>query len=324
MDLARQGDDRALVGESLTARAGAPDSLGAAQPRDCARFETRTETPDPGSLMAHSLSPSERTVGRVRRLAVAPHARDAQSPPGSGSAPRQVNDRALIVSGLGVAVDGVQILSGVSFEVTAGETLAVFGPNGAGKTMLFRALIGAVPHQGSIRWAPGTRLGYVPQKLDVERDLPITGADLLRAKLHLTRSPGEDTTEALARVGLTRDVAYQPIGAMSGGQFQRLLVACALIGTPNVLLLDEPAAGVDAPGQEALDAALDRLRREGRVTTLLISHDLSVVYRYASTVLCLAPHQAYVGKPENVLAPARLAALYGRPVGFHLREHDGR
>jgi zinc transport system ATP-binding protein len=229
----------------------------------------------------------------------------------------------LEVSHLTVGFDHTVVLQDLSFSVKPGASLAVIGPNGAGKTVLFRALIGAIPYQGTIRWAPGMRFGYVPQKLDIERDLPVTGKDLLRAKLTITGARRDDAFHALERVDLREEMLAQPIGDMSGGQFQRLLVAFALIGKPDVLLLDEPAAGVDAPGQEALTAAIGRLQHEVGVTVLLISHDLSVVYRYASSVLCLARKRSYLGPPQTILTPERLSEAYGTPLSFHFHEDYG-
>src|SRR5207244_3269567 len=115
-------------------------------------------------------------------------------------------------------------------------SLAIIGPNGSGKTVLLRALIGAVPSTGTIRWAPGARFGYVPQKLDVERDVPLTGHDFLRAGRALAVTKEEQLADAVALVGLSNAIIRQPIGALSGGQFQRLLIAFALVGNPNVLL----------------------------------------------------------------------------------------
>jgi zinc transport system ATP-binding protein len=227
---------------------------------------------------------------------------------------------ALEVEALSVRFGDAVVLRDLSFVVATGASLAIIGPNGAGKTVLFRALIGSLPAEGRIRWAPGTRVGYVPQKLDIERGLPLTGDDFLRAKASVTRATRSEVAEAVKAVRLDAATSRRSLGALSGGQFQRLLVAAALIGRPNVLLLDEPTAGVDESGQETLYETINRLHRDQRLTTLLISHDLSVVYRYASEVLCLSHGRACCGAPRSVLTPALLEELYGAPLGYHV--HD--
>jgi zinc transport system ATP-binding protein len=228
---------------------------------------------------------------------------------------------ALEVRNLTVSFGRTAVLRDVTFDVGAGTSLAVIGPNGCGKTVLFRALIGAIPHEGTIRWAPGVRLGYVPQKLDIERDVPITGIDFLQARVRIARGSTVALTEAADRVGLSPEACRTPIGELSGGQFQRLLVAFALIGDPNVLLLDEPTAGVDEPGQEQLNALVHRLQRERAMTILLISHELTVVSRYATSVLCLGHATASVGRPADILTQETLERIYGAPVQFHLHDH---
>jgi len=227
-------------------------------------------------------------------------------------------DNALEVEHLVVRFGRLPVLSDLSFVVPRGSTLAVIGPNGSGKTVLFRALVGSLPHQGVIRWAAGTKLGYVPQKLDLERDLPVTGLDFLRAKAAVARVGPGAVSQVLARVGLEPPLLERPIGALSGGQFQRLLVAFVMVGEPNVLLLDEPTAGVDEPGQEQLNELVHRVQQESQVTVLLISHDLSVVYREATMVLCLGRGRACFGPPRTVLTAETLRDLYGMPVGFHV------
>jgi zinc transport system ATP-binding protein len=228
----------------------------------------------------------------------------------------------LEVENLRVHFGAVEVFRGLSFVVRRGSSLAVLGPNGSGKTVLFKALIGSIPSTGGIRWANGTRLGYVPQKLDLERDLPVSGRDLLRAKAAVSKSSQDALVKALQLVEFDELTLSVPIGAMSGGQFQRLLLAFALIGEPNVLLLDEPAAGIDEPGQEKLNTMIQRLQEEKGVTVLLISHDLSVVYKYATAVLCLSKNHTWFGAPQTVLNPEMLQQLYGAPAHFHI--HDGR
>ncbi|WP_248359772.1 metal ABC transporter ATP-binding protein [Anaeromyxobacter oryzae] len=224
------------------------------------------------------------------------------------------------VAHVGVSFGRTEVLRDVGFAVAEGTTLAIIGPNGSGKTVLLRALIGAVPHRGTIRWAPGTRTGYVPQKLDIERDLPITGEDFLRAKAAVARAPAQDVTRARELVELAADVARKPIGVLSGGQFQRLLLAFALVGRPTVLLFDEPTAGVDEPGQEQLYETIHRVQARERLTLILVSHELSLVYRYATEVLCLGRGRPCFGSPKEVLTPETIAEMYGTPVKFHL--HD--
>jgi zinc transport system ATP-binding protein len=165
------------------------------------------------------------------------------------------------------------------------------------------------------------RIGYVPQKLDLVRDVPITGIDFLRAKPTGNGNGAVAIAGALFDVGLTERVAALSIGALSGGQFQRLMVAFALLGDPNVLLLDEPTAGVDEPGEERLNELVHRLQAERGLTVLLISHDLSVVYRHATQVLCLGRDRVCLGAPRTVLTPDLLTTIYGADVAFHVHEH---
>jgi zinc transport system ATP-binding protein len=229
-------------------------------------------------------------------------------------------DRVLEVSHVTVRFGATTVLRDLTFGVERGTTLAILGPNGAGKTVLFKALIGALPFEGSIRWAPQTRIGYVPQKLDLERDLPVTGMDFLRARASLSGQDASGISRILSLVGMPDQVARSPIGVMSGGQFQRLLVASALIGAPNVLLLDEPTAGVDEPGQEQLNELVHRLQHDQGLTVLFISHELTVVYRYATTVLCLSRAVACIGAPRTILTPDLLREMYGA-TEFHVHDH---
>lgn len=232
----------------------------------------------------------------------------------------------LSVRDLSVDLDGHSILDRVSFDVDEGSILAILGPNGSGKTVLLKTLLGTLPHRGTIRWARQPRLGYVPQKVETDRHLPINLLNLLSAKLHVLRLPSSDLDRVTADVGLTAEVLATPIGHLSGGEFQRALIAFALVGEPDVLLLDEPTASIDMRGEDALYELLRRLHEERRLTILLVSHDLSVVYRHATEVLCLNRTSLYFGPPREVLTPEALERLYGAPRKFHahLHEHDAR
>lgn len=222
----------------------------------------------------------------------------------------------LEVDDLTVAFGATRVLDHLDLRVLRGDSLAVIGPNGSGKTVLFQALVGSLPFEGRIRWAPHTRIGYVPQRLDLERDLPITGLDLLAAKRRVLRS-SEDVVAIARKVGLDAELEKR-IGLFSGGQFQRLLVALALVGKPDVLLLDELTAGVDVTGQERLPELVRRLQRDEGLTVLAISHDLSIVSRAATHVLCLARAHAWYGAPSEVLTAETLQAAYGTDQGLHV------
>jgi zinc transport system ATP-binding protein len=126
-------------------------------------------------------------------------------------------DSVLEVDHLSIRFGANQVITDLSFRVDRGTSVAIIGPNGAGKTVLCRALIGSIRYEGEIQWAPGVRIGYVPQKLDLERDLPITGADFLQARVAVAGRAGVSLPDAFALVGISAAVAARPIGTLSGG-----------------------------------------------------------------------------------------------------------
>ena len=153
---------------------------------------------------------------------------------------------------------------------------------------------------GTIAWAPATRLGYVPQKIATDRQLPIQARDLLAAKARILKlSPGEVAGAAEA-VEPTSDLLATSIGVLSGGQFQKALIAFALLGNPNVLLFDEPTASLDELGEERIYALLADLQRVRQLTIVLVSHDLSVVYQSANKVVCLSKDTVYTASMEHL------------------------
>jgi len=228
----------------------------------------------------------------------------------------------LSVQKLRVSFGDRPVITDLSFEVTRGENLSIIGPNGAGKTVLLRALLNLVPFGGVIRWAPGSRLGYVPQSIAADRQLPLFVSDLLSAKAHLQRLPEEKIHETAAIVGLPPDLLGTRIGVLSGGQFQKVLITFALLGDPNVLLVDEPTASLDELAQEHVYELLERLRLERNLTVLLVSHDLSIVYQFATKVLCLSTATRCFGTPREILTPETLAKVYSAVPKFYQHSHD--
>jgi zinc transport system ATP-binding protein len=230
----------------------------------------------------------------------------------------------LEVSDCAVVLDGQTLLSKISFTVRKGEALAVIGPNGAGKTLLFKALLGLVPFSGRIVWQAGLRIGYVPQKFPVDKTVPLTVREFFLLKAKRFWFPNETflkhLSHELSLVGLSQEVLARPVGELSGGQLQRLLIAWAMLDHPEVMLFDEPTAGIDIGFEETVYHLLQRLQKERGTTILLISHELNIVYRYADQVLCLNRVMLCHGKPHEVLHPRDLTRLFGEGAFYEHRE----
>ena len=234
----------------------------------------------------------------------------------------EVMNTILSVRNLTVGLGGRTVIKDLSFELHAGDALAIIGPNGAGKTVLLRALLRMLPYEGHIEWTEAARIGYVPQKVAADRQLPVHINDLLEAKAYFLKLPTAEIDRLAAAVGLSPELMNSKIGILSGGQFQKALIAFALLGQPNVLLFDEPTASLDELTEERVYELLHRLRHEYGMTVVLVSHDLSVVYRYATTVLCLNKTGICFGAPKEVLTPEALEALYSAPPKYYQHLHD--
>ncbi len=224
----------------------------------------------------------------------------------------------LRVSDLEVALDGETVLANLAFVVRQGEILTILGPNGAGKTVLLRTLLGLVRHAGAVKWRPGTRIGYVPQRLPYIKNIPLSVADFFALK----RGIQVDADQMLRTVGLGRELRERRIGDLSSGQFQRVLIAWALAGDPDVLLFDEPTTGVDLRGEETVYGLLARLHRERELTMLLVTHDLAVVHRLSNTVLCLNKQPICHGPPMAALTAENLQRLFGVEVKFYEHKRE--
>src|SRR5256884_7683854 len=221
----------------------------------------------------------------------------------------------LRVSNLGVRLDHVPILEGVSFHVRRGTTLAIVGPNGAGKTTLFRVLLGLVPHTGTVEWSGPVRIGYVPQNF-VVTDVPITVRDFLGFK------SGAGFEESLAAVGLGGAVLPKRLDVLSGGEMQRVLIAWAVLDRPNVLLFDEPTAMVDIGSQDMLYESLNRLEKNINITVFLITHDIHIVSQYSDAVLAPNRTVRFFGASSRLSEPNLLMEIFGSGSGLAQPKHD--
>lgn len=209
---------------------------------------------------------------------------------------------------LSVMLEAHPVLTDVSLSVQPGEIVTILGPNGSGKSTLLRALLGIVPVSGGqVRQRPGLVVGYVPQRLAIDRTMPMT----VRRFLSLPRRVGDaEAAAALARVGLP-EVAGRQMADLSGGQFQRVLLARALLSKPDILILDEPTQGLDQPGEAAFYRLIEEVRRETGVAVLMVSHDLHVVMAASDRVICLNGHICCEGTPRVVSTAPEYRALFG-------------
>jgi zinc transport system ATP-binding protein len=234
-----------------------------------------------------------------------------------------MTDRLLSVRDLRVAFGNHVVLRELSFEVFSGDCLAVIGPNGSGKTVLLKALQHLIPYEGEIRWSQEARVGYVPQNVAADRQLPLKVRELLEAKARFLHLADQEMEQVSSELNLSPEFANAGIGTLSGGQFQKVLIAFALLGRPNVLLFDEPTASLDELSEERIYELVHELQGKRGITVILVSHDLSIVYRYASRVLCLSKGKPCMGPPKEIMTPQMLEELYGAPPKYygHIQEH---
>jgi len=214
---------------------------------------------------------------------------------------------AVVFDNVSLQLGGTQALDGVSLRVEAGALHCLVGPNGGGKTSLVRALLGQMPHSGTIRLEGecARPMGYVPQRLDFDHNLPMTVNDVMAllgqrkpAFLGATRSNRAATTQALARTGVA-GMGDKPFGGLSGGERQRVLLAQAITPAPRLLILDEPTAGIDEAGIRLVEALVVELHRTG-TTILWVNHDLEQVRRIAQSVTGINRQVMFHGDPHQV------------------------
>ena len=234
-----------------------------------------------------------------------------------------MSDVLLATRDIGVLAGGRKILSSVSIEVRRGEIVTIVGPNGSGKTTLMRVLIGALsPEEGEVSRKPDLVIGYVPQRLSVDRSMPLT----VRRFLSLSAQTDLGArAEAMERTGIVGFENAQ-LADLSGGELQRALLARALLRRPDMLVLDEPTQGLDQPGTAQFYRMIEVVRAELGCAVVMVSHDLHVVMSASDRVICLNGHVCCQGAPTVVRSAPEYRALFGwgteGTLALYRHEHD--
>jgi zinc transport system ATP-binding protein len=242
------------------------------------------------------------------------------------------------IRNLRVVLSGKEILKRVDADIAAGQITALIGLNGSGKTTLLRAILKEIPYLGEIAFHCGhdhrrpmpQHVGYVPQRLRIEGNLPLTVRDLLALALQrrplflgVSRKVERQMVELLANVFLRPELLDRLVEKLSGGELQRVLLGLAMQPEPELLLLDEPAAGIDFRHEEDFYNLIGRLNKEKNVTVVLVSHELSVVSSYAHHVLCLKDGRIQCqGHPRETLNGEMLAQIFGAEKGLYTHRHE--
>ncbi len=227
------------------------------------------------------------------------------------------------VRGASVHHNGHATLDNVDLTVCAGEIVTLIGPNGSGKTTLVKVALGLTKvDAGGVHRKSGVRIGYMPQHLTVDLTLPLT----VRRFLSVREAGSErDALDALAEVGVEY-VIDNPFQTLSGGEARRVLLARALLGQPDLLVLDEPSAGIDVMGQGELYDLIRKIRDQRGCSVLLVSHDLHLVMAATDQVLCLNHHICCAGQPEAVAQHPEYLALFGtelrHSLAVYTHDHD--
>lgn len=222
-----------------------------------------------------------------------------------------------------VRLDGQLVLHDVDLEIGSGEIVTIVGPNGSGKSTLLKAIVGAVAiDTGVLKHKSGLRIGYVPQKLSIDPTLPMTVARFLSLP---RRQNKKAIDEALERAG-AQGLNARHMSDLSGGQFQRVLLARALLERPEILILDEATQGLDQPGSAAFYQRIERVRSELGCAVLMVSHELHVVMAASDRVICLNGHVCCAGAPEQVASAPEYRALFGTgtagALALYRHDHD--
>ncbi|UPH71651.1 ATP-binding cassette domain-containing protein [Abyssibius alkaniclasticus] len=228
-------------------------------------------------------------------------------------------DILLAAQAVGVRQGRRILLESISFQLEAGEVVTLIGPNGAGKTTLVRALIGAlVPTTGRIEKRAGLRIGYTPQKMQLEQMMPMPVARFLALAGRVDAARRATVLEQTRTSAMTG----AQLRDLSGGEMQRVLLARALLRAPHLLILDEPTQGLDQPGEARFYALLAEIRAQNDMAVFMVSHDLHVVMAQADRVICLNRHICCQGAPAAISEDPAYRAMFGDRAALAVYRHD--
>ncbi len=223
---------------------------------------------------------------------------------------------------IGLSFSGKRILHDVSFQLEAGQITTIIGPNGAGKSSLVNIVIGLNRQfEGRIKRQPGLSMGYLPQHSKINPLMPVTVKRLMSLTRKVSR---QEVQQVLEKTGVS-ELINQQVGSLSGGETQRVMLARTLLGNPDLLVLDEPTAGVDVTGEVQMYDLLSQIREETGCAILMVSHDLHLVMSKTDQVLCLNHHLCCSGKPASVSQHPEYRALFGdksESIGIYTHNHD--
>ena len=228
------------------------------------------------------------------------------------------------VEHLSVSFNGQTVLNDLNFSIKEGEIVAVVGPNGSGKTTLIRAILGLIPYRGRVLvndqpvQAALRRIGYVPQRFSFDRTIPMTVGEFLT--IAFENVAPRNMRHVLLEVDMIQE-EHTPIGVLSGGQFQRVLIARSLLNDPSLLLLDEATSEIDIQGAKSFYDIVAHLNRVHQTTVMLISHEINMVYKFADQIICLNRDLICFGKPKDTITKEVLEKLYGKDIRFQEHKH---
>ncbi len=216
----------------------------------------------------------------------------------------------LTLKNLSLSLNGRMIFEQISFEILKGDFVTIIGPNGAGKSSLLKTIVGLQkPTFGTLNRAPQTRIGYMPQRLSLNEMMPLTVETFLKT------SKDHSALSTIIKQTSIEKLLKLSMHTLSGGEYQRVLLSRALLQNPNLLILDEPAQGLDVSGQNQFFHLIDHLHKDQGVAILMVSHDLHFVHRASQKVICLNGHICCIGKPDHVKSSKEYKDLFPHYVG---------